>query len=169
VRRIEAIFDEDREIGIVGPKQRDEKNFITSAGVVGVPTAPKLRGWKEHDPTDHLYKDRIDCMSVSGSAYFIRRTAWQELTDCPFYREFLGILGYTGAMGAFLPTPHYYEETFCSYHARAHEWRVVYDGSVSIGHTWHASSQIGGAMDQQMQRSKSIFRHACAKHGIPCE
>jgi glycosyltransferase involved in cell wall biosynthesis len=169
VRRIEAAFQEDAEVAIIGPKQRNEQNFITHAGIVGSPTSPEMRGWREHDPTDHLYRDRVSCVTVSGSAYFIRRSTWQELTECPTYRSTVAAMGSTGIPGAFLPTKHYYEETWCSYHARAHDWKVVYEGGVSIGHTWHASSPVGSLADQQFETSRKAFRGACARHNIPCD
>ena len=69
-----------------------------------------------------------------------------------------------------LPTPHYYEETWCSYLARHRGYNVVYDGSVSIGHSWHASSPKPGEgyshADAQFKVSQSIFRNACDQLGI---
>jgi GT2 family glycosyltransferase len=160
------IFDENPNIHILGPKQRDEQGFITHAGIVGENTAPRHRGWREHDPNDVLYKDRINCVTISGSAYFIRRSVWDSLTNHPDYREL-----YPAAIGAFLPTPHYYEETWCSYFARHLGYNIVYDGSVSIGHSWHASSPKPGEgyshADAQFQVSREIFRKACDHIGIP--
>ncbi len=73
---------------------------------------------------------------------------------------------YPDATGAFLPTPHYYEETWCSYFARHLGYNVVYDGSVSIGHSWHKSSAVGGEADSKFKESQSIFRKACDYMGI---
>jgi len=112
-----------------------------------------------------LYKDQIDCVTVSGSAYFVRRDVWDTLTNNPKYREL-----YPDAVGAFLPTPHYYEETWCSYFARHLGYNVVYDGSVSIGHSWHASTPRPGQGVSQADRyfpiSREIFRKACDYMGI---
>lgn len=164
-RDIQNIFNENPDIDILGPKQRDENGFITHAGIIGANTAPKHRGWREHDPDDVLYRDRIPCVTVSGSAYFIRRTVWNALTYYPKYQEM-----FPGATGAFLPTPHYYEETWCSYFARHLGYSVVYDGSVSIGHSWHASTPKPGQGVSQADRyfpiSREIFRKACDYIGI---
>lgn len=162
LEKIQAIFDQDPTIGVFGPKQRNENHQIKHGGIVGTNTAPKHRGWNELDPGDVLYKNRVECVTVSGSAYFVRRTVWDELTNCEVYRTL-----YPEATGAFLPTPHYYEETWCSYHATAHGYKIIYDGSVSIGHTWHASSPWGGEADQKFQISQEIFRKMCDFHNIP--
>lgn len=158
--KIEDIFLNNSDIHILGPKQRDENGFITHAGIVGTNMQPKHRGWREHDPKDLLYKDRVDCVTVSGSAYFVRRDVWNVMTTNPKYKEL-----YPDAIGAFLPTPHYYEETWCSYFARHLGYNVVYDGSVSIGHSWHASSPRPGEgisrADQYFPISREIFRTAC--------
>lgn len=164
-RNIQKIFNDNPEIDILGPKQRDENGFITHAGIVGTNTQPKHRGWREHDPNDVLYKDRIECVTVSGSAYFIKRSVWNSLTTNEKYSQI-----YPNAIGAFLPTPHYYEETWCSYFARHLGYKVFYDGSVSIGHSWHASTPKPGEgvshADRYFPISREIFRKACDHIGI---
>ena len=163
--KVQKIFDDNPEIHILGPKQRDEYGNIKHAGIVGTNIAPKHRGWNESDPEDVLYKDRVNCVTVSGSAYFIRREVWDAMTNDEKYRQM-----YPDAEGAFLPTPHYYEETWCSYFARHLGYNVVYDGSVSIGHSWHASSPKPGEgyshADAQFTVSQKIFRNACDFIGI---
>ena len=163
--KIQRIFDENKDIHILGPKQRDENGLITHAGIVGTNLKPGHRGWRAEDKADSLFRDRIDCVTVSGSAYFIRREVWNALTNNSKYREL-----YPNAIGAFLPTPHYYEETWCSYFARHLGYNVVYDGSVSIGHSWHASSPKPGEgyshADAQFPISREIFRKACDYIGI---
>jgi GT2 family glycosyltransferase len=165
INKIVKIFKEDSSIHILGPKQRDEYSLIRHAGIVGTNTAPKHRGWMQPDPNDTLFKDRVECVTVSGSAYFIRREVWNTLTCNSKYRKL-----YPNAIGAFLPTPHYYEETWCSYFARHLGYNVIYDGSVSIGHSWHASSPKPGEgysiADAQFKTSQSIFRGACDYMGI---
>lgn len=163
--KIENIFKENPEIHILGPKQRDENGLITHAGIVGTNTAPRHRGWREHDPNDLLYRDRIECVTISGSAYFIRREVWDAMTNNQKYKEM-----YPDSIGAFLPTPHYYEETWCSYFARYLGYNVFYDGSVSIGHSWHASSPKPGEgishADRYFPISQEIFRKSCDYFGI---
>lgn len=162
VAAIQSIFDEDPTISILGPKQRNEQGNIVHAGIVGTNEAPRHRGWNEHDPHDVKYKDQIDCVTVSGSAYFVRRSVWEDMTNHPDYK-----MVSNNAPGAFLPTPHYFEETWCSYFARHLGYRVVYDGTVSIGHTWCASTN-GPApiLNQYFRESQKIFRAACDKIGI---
>ena len=87
VYNIQQIFDSNPDIHILGPKQRDEKGFITHAGIIGTNTEPKHRAWKEPDPQDTAYRDRIECVTVSGAAYFIRREVWDALTNNEKYRE----------------------------------------------------------------------------------
>lgn len=165
VKNIQKIFDDNEDIHILGPKQRDENARIRHAGIIGTNKAPKHRGWNEYDPDDTLYRDRVECVTISGSAYFIRRYVWDHLTYYPKYREL-----YPNSIGAFLPTPHYYEETWCSYFARHLGYNVIYDGSVSIGHSWHASSPKPGEgyshADAQFPISREIFRKACDHMGI---
>lgn len=165
VFKINRIFEENPDIHILGPKQRDENGYITHAGIIGTNTAPAHRGWRNWDPSDTMFKDRIECVTISGSAYFIRRDVWNSLTNDKKYQEM-----YPGAIGAFLPTPHYYEETWCSYFARHLGYNVVYDGSVSIGHSWHASSPKPGQgyseADSKFPISREIFRKACDYIGI---
>lgn len=160
VRDIEEIFKQNPDIAILGPKQRSTDDTIVHAGIFGRYDAPAHRGWREHDPNDTLYRDRLEAVTVSGSAFFIRRSVWNELTNCPLYRDL-----FPDAMGAFMPCRMYYEETYCAYHARAHGYRAFYDGSVSIGHQWHASSPVG-SQTPKFHESQAIFRMACDYHGI---
>lgn len=164
VSEIARAFEADPELGIVGPKQRDERNRITHGGIFGTHERPRHRGWQAHDPEDRLFRDCVEAITVSGSAYFVRRSVWNELTDCPLYQECA-----PGAIGAFLPTNHYYEETWCSYHAWAHLHKVEYLGAVSIGHSWHSSAPVGQGRDKFRNESQAMFRTACRHHDIPCD
>lgn len=159
IQKIQAAF-RDKEVSVLGPKQRDEQGSIVHAGIFGTNEAPKHRGWRQYDPSDQLYRDKQECVTISGSAYFVRRTAWDTLTQCKIYQSVA-----PGARGAFLPTPHFYEETWCSYHAWKHGLKVFYDGSISIGHSWHASSPVGSQNDK-FAISRQIFRAACDTHSI---
>lgn len=146
--------------GVVGPKQVDEKNRITHAGMFGTNDATVPRGWHQEDEGqfDEL---RPDAITVSGSAYFVNRKCWDELTRCPRFRKVA-----PEAEGAFLPTQHYYEETWCSYHARDHGWKVAYNGEVSMIHKWHRASEHRGPADKLMPSSREYFRRACKQHEI---
>lgn len=146
--------------GVIGPRQFDEFRRMTHAGIFGTNTHPVLNGWLQFD-REEFQSIREDAVSVAGSAYFIRRSAFDELTACPIYRKVA-----PGAKGPFLPTQHYYEETACSYHARAHGWKVVYDGEDAMVHQWHRASPVGGWAEQQMPFSQEYFRVFCDAHEI---
>lgn len=145
----------DDGIGIVGPKQVNRQGQIVHAGIFGTQAAPRHRGWKERDRGQ--YEDVLDAVTVSGSAYFVKRECWNELMRCP-----LNPCG----RGAFLETRHYYEETWCSYHAADHGWRAVYQGHAVMKHKWHAASPVGGWADKLARESQAVFREACDQHGI---
>lgn len=163
---LDACYDAllaESDRGVLGPRQVDDHGKITHAGIFGSLDKPRHRGWKEQDRGQ--YVDTLDAVSVSGSAYFIRRETWDQLTNCPIYREVSG-----NAEGPFLPTNFYYEETFVSYHAAAHGWKVVYLGGATMIHQWHNSVKQNGAESwaaEQMIASKMLFREACDAHGIP--
>jgi GT2 family glycosyltransferase len=149
--------------GVLGPRQVNAQNQITAGGIVGPDQSPRQRGWNEHDQGQ--YSDILeDALSVSGSLYFIKRALWQKLTSCVMYQQ-----ASPGAVGAFLETPHYFDEMFCSLHARAHGFKCVYYGPVKMTHYWHAASPHGGWADQQFAVSQQMHRQACAAHGILCE
>jgi glycosyltransferase involved in cell wall biosynthesis len=159
---------------ILGPKQRDEDGNITHAGIFGSNTEPQHRAWKVSDPDDTLFRDSLNAVTVSGSAYFVNRLTWENLGNDD---EYLALLQHlveknciptwsSSIRGAFLPTPHYYEETWCSYFARHRGYNIMYDGEVSIGHSWHASSEIGGEPDSKFKISQAIFRESCDFMGI---
>jgi GT2 family glycosyltransferase len=150
--------------GILGPRQVDAENRFTAGGVFGPPTQPQQRNWLSTD-VGQCSDVRPDALTVSGAAYFIKRDLWWSLTGCELYRQVAG-----EPEGAFLSTPHYYEETWCSYHARAHGALCVFYGPVKIVHKWHQASEPGGWADQQMAVSREAFRYACDRHnGIPHE
>jgi GT2 family glycosyltransferase len=148
------------EWGVLGPRQVDSKERLTHAGIFGTLERPQHRAWRQ--PNGIQYADVREAVTVSGSAYFIRRSLWDLLTACPIYRQVA-----PDASGAFLPTPHYFEETYCSYHAQAHGSKVVYFGPVVVRHEWHQASPVGGWAERQFPVSQRIFRDACDVHGIP--
>ncbi|HJS83560.1 MAG TPA: glycosyltransferase [Nitrososphaera sp.] len=166
VNRIARAFA-DPDVAILGPKQRNEYGEITHAGIFGTLTKPAHRGWREPDPLDEKYRDHLEAITVSGSAYFVRRSIWELLTICPTYTQWHAEIYQDKPEGAFLPTEHYYEESWTSWHAHAHNLKVYYHGYVSIGHTWHASHEIGSPQDQLFRKSQAIFRSACDYHNIP--
>lgn len=146
--------------GVVGPRQVDDAGLLTHAGILGTQEKPVLRGWMK--PDSSAFCDVVeDAVSVMGSAYFVKRDCWTELTTCPVFQE-----QHPNTPGAFLPTQHYYEETWCSYHARAHGWKVVYYGLSKMIHRWHKASPVGGLADKQFSVSQKTFRAMCDSHNI---
>jgi hypothetical protein len=128
-----------------------------------LPQCPTQRSWHESDQ-GQCSDIRDDALTVSGALYFIKQSLWKELTDCPLYQQYC-----PGTEGAFLPTQHYFEETFCSYHARAHGSRVVFYGPALMTHYWHQASPYGGWQDMKFGESQQMMREACRLHGIVCE
>lgn len=152
---------------ITGPRQVDSAGRITHAGIFGQAKNPKHRDFQR--PDSPKYTDVRSAYSVSGSAFFCRRLMWDDLTNMKSYQEFCTKELGEEPLGAFLPTPHYYEETWCSRFADFLGYRVVYNGRALMIHEWHKASPKGGHADQLMPVSRSIFRKACAYHGIPCD
>lgn len=149
--------------GILGPMQTDQDGLLTHAGIFGSPERPSFEGsW--HRKPERRHRVIREAISVSGSAYFVKRQVWDELTNCPLFRR-----ACPEAVGAMLVTPHYYEEMFVSLHARAHGYKVIYNGMAEIIHKWHQASPIGGWADRQMPISRDIFRRACDIHNIAHE
>lgn len=156
--KIRHAFDEDERVGIVGPRTTDSTGRLTHAGILRSDDGrDKHRFWLRRDQGQA--NDWLDVPTVSGATYFVRRATWDELTECPTYQE------YAEAEGAFLPTRHFYEETFCSYHARAHDWRVVYAGGAHMIHEWHRSSSPKESSSHWAD-SKRMFEEALTAHGI---
>lgn len=157
------LLTQNADYGIVGPKQVNRDGLITHGGIFGLRERPSFDGrWKVKDQGQ--FNDvRDDVVSVSGSAYFVKRACWDALAECPMF-----LAAAPEATGAFLPTPHYYEETFCSYHAIEHGWRVVYNGEATMIHEWHQASPVGSDTEKiLMPKSRKMFREACDLHGIP--
>lgn len=165
VQRVVDAMDENPGWGVVGPRQVDSQRRITHAGIFGTHAEPKHRAWHERDRGEHV--DVVPAITVSGAAYFVRGELWRELTNCDTYQKVVADLGVGPALGAFLPTQHYYEETWCSYHAAAHGHPVMYYGPATVMHEWHQASPHGGHADQEMMRSRILFRAACEAHEIP--
>lgn len=156
------------DVGVLGPRQVDASGRLTcGGGVIGSQRKPQFRGWRARDSAKfHTVEDVV---GVMGAIYFMPRAVWNELSTCSEYRAFMqsrfgdGM----GESGAFLPTEHFYEETFCTYHARAHGYRVVYYGPAKMFHGWQKS---GKPKKGVMERSKSLFIEACQNvHAMECE
>lgn len=166
VKQVIDSFQQTPNMGVCGVKQMDESNKIRHGGIFWDKKAnPVHRGWNQWDPLDQEYKDKVKCWTVSGSIYYVKRSVWNELHQCPIFKNM-----YPQAKGAFLPTPHFFEETYCSQHTLAHGYEVWYDGIVeTAGHTWHASTEVGEASKKWFMTSRDIYIQACEAHGIDHE
>lgn len=161
-------FQDNPNIAIAGPKQLDEQRRIRHAGIFWLGkknVRPQHRGWSVYDPQDTMYKDLTRCWTVSGSIYYVRRSVWDEMKDHPKYLKL-----FPEAQGAFLPTPHFFEETFCSQWAQKLGYEVWYNGlAETAGHTWHASSTPGEASRKYFNTSRSMYMSACDALGVAHE
>lgn len=158
VDRCVEFLDSHPEVGIVGPLQYSSGHRVTHGGFFGTHRHPVDNGFKSH-VTDAFRTDR-QAVTVSGSAFFIKRSVWDLLTQCPVYQK-----QFPDVRGAFLPTQHYYEETGCAYHAAAHGYQVWYLGSAEMIHEWHKSSPVG-SMAKHVSPSRRTFSDFCDVHGI---
>lgn len=156
VEQVLEYFDTHPDVAVVGPRTTDGFGRLTHAGITNDGVRDQHRAWLQPDhPGVH---DVLDVPTVSGATYFMRRSVWTDLTACPEYREVA-----PEATGAFLPTKHFYEETWFSYHARAHGHRVVYLGTAHMIHEWHRSSPVGSIT---LNEAEQYFRRACAAHDL---
>jgi len=151
------LLESDEKIAVVGPLQTNSSGQITHAGIFGTNTSPSHRAWKSSNLGE--VRDVRDAITVSGSAYFIKRSVWEELANDPLYKEID-----PESTGAFLNTDLYYEETWCSYFARHKGYRVMYNGGAHMIHE-HDSSP-NSELSNSMKESREIFRKACDHLGI---
>jgi GT2 family glycosyltransferase len=163
---IQKRFDSNPNVHILGPKQRNDNGEILSAGIFGTNSQPIYRGFMERDVNDRLYRDFHECLNVPNSAYFIRRSVWNILTKHPKYKRL-----YPNAVGAFLETPHFYEEVWCSYFARSLGYKVFYDGTISIKHYGRTSTSIPAEHPDSRENtlypiSERIFLYTCKNVGV---
>jgi GT2 family glycosyltransferase len=152
-------MEDHEDIGVLGPRQTNSYGRLMCAGgIVGTQKEPVFRAWNRRN--SEQYADVLDVVGVIGSAYFIRRNVWEELTSCQEYAMFLAERG-ESVVGAFLPTKHWFEETFCTYHAREHGYRVVYYGPALLRHESGQSGKPPGGKKRVWEESKQMFRDAC--------
>lgn len=105
VDRCAEVLRSSSEVGVVGPLQVNERGQVTHAGVYGSFSERKEEGWKSPNP--HLFTEDKTALTVSGSAYFIKRSVWDELAGCSRAQDI------DQGQGAFLQTDHYFGETWC--------------------------------------------------------
>lgn len=145
------LFDSDERIAVIGPRQIDGQGRVTHGGIFGANEAPAFRCWQTPlAECDAETADTRDAVTVSGSVYFARRSVWEQL-------------------GGFLPTTHFYEETWLSYLARHRGHRVVYTGATTWQHDFNQSPVEPAWRAQVAAESRETFRAACAREGIVCD
>lgn len=142
----------NKDWAVLGPRQVDLTGKLTHGGIFGTLAAPQHRGWKKYDKAE--YGDIREAVTVSGSAYFLKRDVGEMLIAC-------------SGFGPFLETPHYFEETTCSYHCQAHGYKVFYYGPVKIIHKWMGATKDNAWATQKFRESQKMFRAFCDDHGIP--
>lgn len=158
VDRCVDYMDKHPDVAVVGPLQYSSEGKVTHGGILGTNEKPEHRGWGSKDPAS--YRDIQEAVTVSGSAYFTRRSVWNEMMNCKIYKEM-----FPDSVGAWPPFPHFYEETLYSYHVTAHDYKCVYLGTAEMIHEWHKSSAIG-SQDENFRLGRIGFREFCDKHGI---
>lgn len=152
-------LEKNPDVAVVGPLQYSSDGKVTHGGIFGTHEAPQHRGWNTKSISN--YRDTKEAVTVSGSAYITRRDVWNEMIECPIYKE-----SFPDATGAWPPFPHFFEETLYSYHVYAHGYKCVYLGEAEMIHQWHKSSKIG-SQDKNFKIGQKGFREFCDKHGIP--
>lgn len=157
--RILDTFSSQARVGVVGPKTTDLRGRLTHSGIVKRGPRDEHRFWLAQDLGQA--DDVVEVPTVSGATYFVSRDMWEELTACQVYRDVA-----PEAQGAFLPTRHYFEETFCSYHAKSHGWKVLYDGRAHMVHEWNRSIPDSRETQALFKESREYYLQACAVHGI---
>ncbi len=147
-----------------GPRQTNASNQLTAAGIFGTDSAPAHRCWMQRD--NEACRDiRDDCIVVVGSAMFIKRAVWDELTSCPDYQK---AAPRSDPPGPLLETPLFFEDAWFSRHARGHGYRLGYVGDALIKHFWHGSINAYGG-ESHSAGSHEIMRSSCAAHGLDCD
>ncbi len=133
LRPMVRCFESDPHIAVVGPKLVNFENKIVGAGVVGTNATPRLQGWMEPDGPDK-YSRQMDCLSMCGAAYMIRRDLIPRLGLFDEHYFF------------------YYEETDYSYNARKNGYRVVYCPGSRMYH-----AVAGSSHDSTPEQLRALF------------
>lgn len=159
----ECVAELNGRTGIVGPRQTNRAGQLTAAGIIGTRERPKHRFWMQDDKGQA--NDTLVCPTVSGSAFFVRRDVWTELTECEAFQNAVAAeIGMAYPEGAFLTTKHFYEETFCCYHAAEHGYDSMYLGSSHMIHDLHGAGSPDPGVTGE---SRAQFRAVCDRLSIP--
>lgn len=142
--------------GVLGPMQVNKQGKVTHGGIFGTNQNVQFRGWQQPDREE--FHDVKEAVTVSGSAYFVKREVWDKVTD-------LVRVYYPDVLGAMLPTPLYYEETCVSYMARYLGYKVMYYGKAQMIHKW---DQTPGGSEKHAKATvaRQMFREILDAYGI---
>lgn len=133
-----SVMESDNSIAVVGPKLVNEKGQIVGAGVVGTNQSPVIRGWLTPDQPN-LYFSDLECLSVCGAAYMIRRSN-------------IPILGLFDER-----YPFYFEETDYSYNVRDKGYKVVYVAKSKMIHYHQKSPSQSQQRNQWFREGDYLF------------
>lgn len=128
---------QSNDIAVVSPKLTYADNRINGVGVVGTNANPMIRGWGQLDVGQ--FNKQIDCVSVCGAAFMIKRSN-------------IPILGLFDERYFF-----YFEETAYCYNARDKDYRVVYCPDSHMIHHHQGSSKDNNLLMQYFNEGKRIF------------
>lgn len=131
-------MESDEQIAVVGPRLVDEWGRIVGAGVTGTNAVPQFRLWMHLE--DRVRDERaLDCLSVCGAAYMIKRRliSTLRLFDERYF--------------------FYFEETDYSYNARDKGFRVVYCPTSRMIHTWGGSGRADPRLAGYFHAGQALF------------
>jgi GT2 family glycosyltransferase len=131
-------LESDERIAVVGPRLVNEQGRIVGAGIVGTNAEPEIRLWMQRE-IDAEDRRCIDCLSVCGAAYMIKRAL-------------VPVLGLFDERYFF-----YFEETDYSYNARDRGYRVVYCPASRMIHTWGGSGRANPLLGHYFSEGRRLF------------
>lgn len=144
-------MENNPDVGVVGPLQKNRAGKITHAGIVGPGDRPQHRAWQQVD-NGVDYREAMEVLTVIGAVLFIRREAWEAVMADPIFRKH-----WPEAQGAMPEHFLYYEETALCYMMPRFGYKVYYLGSASCQHEWHQSIGVYGDRDA-FKESQVLFR-----------
>lgn len=130
------LFEYDDKVAVVGNRLINKNDKLVGCGVVGTNKNPRIRGWM----ADNIgYTEPIECISVCGACYLIKRSNIEVLGLLDEYLIF------------------YFEETSYSYNARRNGFKVMYCPDSTIVHYHQGSCKDNIWLNQQFQIGKKHF------------
>jgi GT2 family glycosyltransferase len=109
------LFDQHPRLGVLGPRQRDSRGFLTHCGITTLGSTDGGRHFSELDQ-GQATEPYAPVAQVSGSVMFIRREAWQDVGEFHGYPRL------------------YYEDAGLCLRMARRDWRVAYSGRLTFTH-----------------------------------